>query len=61
VMAIAPRSVVVTEPVDAAGKTVDGDAVQKEYAWVLANDKRVRVAAHVRVVAGTERVETSVN
>jgi len=61
VMAMAPRTVVVTEPVDAAGKTVDGDAVQKEYAWVLANDKRVRVAAHVRVVAGTERVETSVN
>lgn len=61
VMAIAPRTVVVTDPIDAAGKTVETDALQKQYAWVLATDKKLHMPGQLRIVAAAHRVETSVN
>lgn len=61
VMAVAPRAVVITEPEDAAGKTADADAVQKEYGWVLATDKKLHMPGQLRVMAAAQRIETSVN
>jgi dienelactone hydrolase len=50
VMAIAPRSVVVTDPIDGAGKGIDEPAFRRQYAWVLASDRRLRLADQLKVV-----------
>ncbi len=61
VMAIAPRTVVITEPKNAAGEAADADAVQKQYAWVFATDKKQHMADQLRIMAAAQKVETSVN
>ena len=49
VMAIAPRTVVVSDPIDAAGKTVDASEFRRQYAWVLAADRKLRLKDQLRV------------
>jgi hypothetical protein len=50
VMAIAPRTVVVTDPLDAAGKTVDAGSFRRQYAWVFAADRKLHQADQLRIV-----------
>ena len=50
VMAISPRTVVVTDPIDAAGKTVDAAAFRRQYAWIFAADRKLRQADQLKVV-----------
>lgn len=61
VMAVAPRTVVLTEPKDAAGETAGADAVQKQYAWVVATDKKQHMTDQLRVMAAASAINTSVN
>jgi dienelactone hydrolase len=60
VMAVAPRTVVLTEPKDAAGKTVDAEDLDKECAWVWTTDKNLHLTGQLRAAAA-QRIETSVN
>jgi cephalosporin-C deacetylase-like acetyl esterase len=57
VMAVAPRTVVVTEPLDAAGKTLDADAFRRQYAWVFASDRKLHQADQLRI-AGQQPAAT---
>jgi cephalosporin-C deacetylase-like acetyl esterase len=50
VMAIAPRTVVVTDPIDAAGKSVDAGGFRRQYAWVFAADRKLHQADQLRIV-----------
>jgi len=49
VMAIAPRTVTIADPIDAAGKDVEADAFHQQYAWVFASDRRLHEADRVRL------------
>ena len=57
VMAIAPRAVTVTDPIDGAGKMVEASAFRRQYAWVVAADRKLHLVDQLRVepaAAGTK-------
>jgi cephalosporin-C deacetylase-like acetyl esterase len=57
VMAVAPRAVTVTDPIDGAGKTVEASAFRRQYAWVVAADRKLHLVDQLRVepaAAGTK-------
>jgi cephalosporin-C deacetylase-like acetyl esterase len=58
VMAVEPRSVAISNPIDGAGKAVDADALHRQYAWVFASDRKLHEPDRVRVVEGPDAVSS---
>lgn len=54
VMAIAPRTVVITEPLNANGSRASIEAQQREYGWVQAADRTLHMSDQLRMVAATQ-------
>ncbi|MGC2297439.1 MAG: hypothetical protein WA476_01465 [Acidobacteriaceae bacterium] len=61
VMAIAPRPVLVIEPLDAAGKRVGNDEFHRQYDWVFDSDRILHQPDQLRVVELIKLITTSVD
>lgn len=60
-MAVAPRTVTLSDPINAAGATAEADTLHRDYAWVFASDRRLHEADRVRVVEGQEQPPSGTN
>lgn len=49
IMAVAPRSVTIIDPVDASGNTITGDAFRRRFAWLFASDHNLHYTGRLQL------------